>query len=175
MREIAPSVPISDSSFSSGGRLVWVLYAPCGCRYAILSAAIRVAGSELWNECLAWQAACYSQVHEARMHRQGFRWQLEVSGAENSHLSDCSHSSDYQPDIWVVLDGYTWAADSMASPIEHLVPYTDVDQVEFVAFGYSGTQVAPLCSSAMSSPWWKAIGTDPCPDCERLAGRSITP
>ncbi len=169
MSSIAPSIPISGTpSGSGGGDNLWVLHAPCGCRSGWLARAIPGLG-EILDAPMAWQLMPYGRVRVERMHAEGFHWQFETATSAYSGTGDCPHTPLYGSKVLMVPDGFTWAISSVSDTIEHLVPCTDVDMVEYQAFGYAGAKVAPLCSTEASAPWWHATRADPCPDCELCA------
>lgn len=173
MSSIAPSDTIPGTPTDSGGDSLWVLHAPCGCSYGWAAYDIPGIGP-LLTEDMVWDFSPNGEVYKARMRAKGFRWVLLMAEPKNYRTGDCTHGDPFEPDVWITLDGYTWAIAEMTDTVQHLVPVTDVDLVEFYEFGYTGARVAPLCGRDASSPWWRALRADPCLGCEEVARDSTT-
>lgn len=170
--DLVPSLPTTHNDSHSGGDTVWVLYGPCGCRYGWLSVFGR-RGDPILDEEGAWATSAWGAVHQVRMRATGFRWVLEISEPKQFALDDCSHGGNYIGSVWVSLEGHRWVGHTESSSVEHLVPVSDVDMVEYYSFGYFSAAAAPLCSAETRTPWFSVVRADPCAACERVA--SATP
>lgn len=170
MTVLAPGVPSTGLGSPSGGiDMLWVLHAPCDCITGWMATSIPGKGA-LLDEQDAWEESPYGPVRTSRMRAEGWQWIWEPAETAYAGMRrECPHTPRFLSSAFDLPDGYTWAARTQAAKLEHLVWDWEEDFLRDDPNTYASSDVAPLCSSEATGPWWRVSRADPCPECEREA------